>query len=95
MIEIINSPKAVEAAISATEAGLPTLQGVDPLLVEALGVDYGPRNRGTMEAGFWVADMMRSKGYKNSGKKGNLDSCVAKTADKFVPNKRFPSREFD
>ena len=90
MIDIINSPVAIKAAINATEAGLPALQGVDPILSQTLGVDYGPHNRGTLEAGYWVAEMMHSKGYKNSGKKGALTNCVAKTAEIFLPNSKFP-----
>jgi hypothetical protein len=94
MIDIINSQVAVKAAIDATEAGLPALQGVDPILSQTLGVDYGPHNRGTLEAGYWVAQMMHSKGYKNSGKKGGLPaSCIAKTAEIFVPNSKFPSKK--
>jgi hypothetical protein len=67
------------------------MEGVDPILALRLGVDYGPHNQGTMEAGYWVAEMMHSKGYKNSGKKGALSpSCVAKTAEIFIRNTKFP-----
>lgn len=85
MTKIINSAKAVRVAIEATEAGLPAMQGVDPILSIALGVDYGPHNRATNEAGYLISQMMKSKGYVNSGRKGSLPSyCIAKTAEIFV-----------
>ena len=88
MYEIINSPKGKAAAIEATKAGQPALAGIDPLLIEALGVDYGSHNDGTINAGYLVAQMMRSQGYKLSGRKGKLPpTCVAKTAEIYVPNK--------
>ena len=94
MIEIINSKEAIEAAVAATKAGIPALQGVDPILVRELGADYGPHNGGTIEAGYEVAQMMHSEGYKNSDKKGTLpSSCVAKTAEIFLPNKKFPQKD--
>ena len=92
MIDVIYSQEAKDAAVAATKSGMPALQGVDPILVRVLGVDYGPHNRGTMEAGSIVALMMREQGYKNSHKKGPLPpSCIAKTAEIFVPNIKFPS----
>src|SRR5271167_4781822 len=42
MVEIINSPGAIDAAIKATVDRFPAMQGVDPILAQALGVDYGP-----------------------------------------------------
>jgi len=94
MIEIINSQEAIDAAVKATDSGLPALQGVDPILVRELGADYGPHNRGTLEAGYEVAQMMHSRGYKNSGKKGDLPpTCVAKTAEIFLPNTPFPLKK--
>jgi hypothetical protein len=88
MAEVIFSPEAVAAALEATNKGLPALAGIDPLLSEVLGVDYGSHNDGTMNAGFIVAEMMRTRGFKNSGRKGKLPpTCVAKTAEIFVPNK--------
>ena len=88
MAEIIFSAEGKAAGLAATKEGLPALAAIDPLLSSALGVDYAPHNRGTLEAGFIIAQMMRTQGYKNSGRKGKLPAtCVAKTAEIFVPNK--------
>jgi hypothetical protein len=76
------------AMIEATDKGLPAICGVDRLLSEALGVDYGGHNMATATAGSMVAERMRQLGYKNSGKKGKMPKgSVAKTAEIFVPNK--------
>ena len=88
MEQIVFSQEAKTAAIAATDAGLPALAGIDPLLSAALGVDYGPHNDGTINAGYLVAQMMRMQGYKNSGRKGKLPvTCIAKTAEIYVPIK--------
>lgn len=88
MTEIIFSPEGKAAAIDATKQGLPALAGVDPMLAAALGVDYGPHNSGTINAGYLVAEMMRTQGYKLTGRKGKLPSnCVAKTGEIYVPIK--------
>ena len=87
MEEIIFSAKGRAAGLEATKRGLPAMAGIDPLLAAALGVDYGPHNDATIQAGYLVAIMMRMQGCKNSGKKGKLPaSCIAKTAEIFVPN---------
>jgi hypothetical protein len=89
MYEIINSQKAISAAIEATKAGLPALTPMDPMLVEKLGVDYGSHNDATINAGYLVAEMMRSQGYRTSGRKGKLPATsVAKTAEIYVPAKK-------
>jgi hypothetical protein len=76
------------AMIEATEKGLPAICGVDRLLSEALGVDYGGHNMATATAGSMVAERMRQLGYRNSGKKGKMPpGSIAKTAEIFVPNK--------
>jgi hypothetical protein len=85
MSEIINSKEGKAAAIAATEAGQPAMMGIDPLLLAALGDSYTKYNQITMTAGSQVAEMMRSLGYKSSGRKGKLPAgCVAKTAEIFV-----------
>ena len=67
---------------------IPALAGIDPMLLSALGVDYGSHNEGTISAGYLVAQMMRMHGYKLTGRKGKLPStCVAKTAEIYEPNK--------
>jgi hypothetical protein len=88
MEEIISSAEGKSAAIEATKKGLPALAGVDPLLSAKLGVDYGAHNDGTINAGFLVAQMMRTQGYKLSGRKGKLPpTCLAKTAEIYIPIK--------
>jgi hypothetical protein len=88
MYEIIHSAQGKTAAIEATKEGRPALEGIDPLLSAALGVDYGSHNDGTINAGYLVAQMMRSQGYQLSGRKGKLPpTCIAKTAEIYVPNK--------
>ena len=80
MHEVIYSKDGREAALAATKAGLPAMAGVDPLLAEALGSDYGPHNQGTNNAGEIVGSLMRSLGYKKSSQKPLPEHCVAKTA---------------
>jgi hypothetical protein len=88
MEQIVFSAEGKAAGIEATEAGLPALAGIDPLLSTTLGVDYGSHNNGTMNAGYLVAQMMQMQGYKLSGRKGKLPAtCVAKTAEIYVLKK--------
>lgn len=83
--EIIDSNEATAAMIEATERGMPAISGVDRLLSNALGVDYGGHNMSTATAGSFVAERMRHLGYKNSGRKGKLaEGSIAKTAEIFV-----------
>ena len=84
MYDIINSPEGTRAAIAATENGLPALAGVDPLLNAALTVDYGAHNMTTATAGDYVANLMRSLGYKEAGSGATPPGCVVKTAKKWV-----------
>ncbi|ABD05313.1 hypothetical protein RPB_0602 [Rhodopseudomonas palustris HaA2] len=92
MYQIINSKEGKAAAFEATANGRPALEGIDPLLLAALGVDYGKHNDTTINAGYLVAQMMRSQGYQLSGRKGKLpSSCVAKTAEIYVPNSKASS----
>jgi hypothetical protein len=80
MREVIYSNGGRAAALAATKAGLPAMAGIDPMLQEALGSDYGPHNMGTHTAGGIVGELMQSLGYKNVGQKPLPDHCVAKTA---------------
>ena len=83
--EIANSPEGVSAMRQAIDDGHPPMAGVDPLLAEALGVDYGGHNTATATAGDIVAQKMRSLGYKDTGKSGKLPTyCIAKTARIFL-----------
>lgn len=80
MESVVNSPEGRAAAVTATKAGLPALAGVDPLIQEALGVDYGPHNHGTVNAGWLVGQVMQTLGYRKAGRGNMPDGSVAKTA---------------
>jgi hypothetical protein len=85
MVEVIYSKEGKAAGVEATTQGLPAMAGIDPLLLAALGVDYGAHNEATVNAGTIVASMMTTLGFKKSGKKGKLPSiCIAKTAEIYV-----------
>ncbi|MEQ1492405.1 MAG: hypothetical protein ABL932_17820, partial [Terricaulis sp.] len=81
MTEIIFSPEGRQAALAATAAGEAAMAGIDPLLQQALGVDYGAHNMGTNTAGSIVAVLMRQLGFEAAGKKALPAGCVAKTAE--------------
>ena len=85
MIEIIWSNEGREAALEATRKGLPAVSGIDPLLQAALGDRYHKHNQGTMNAGFYVAELMRHLGYKAAGKAPCSPDCIAKTGETWVP----------
>ncbi len=80
MIEVIYSKAGRAEALKWHADGWPALAGIDPLLQEALGSDYGPRNRGTIKAGEITGALMRSLGYKKGPERDLPDNCVAKTA---------------
>jgi hypothetical protein len=83
--DLLNSEEGTKALIAATEAGLPAMAGIDRMLSQTLGVDYGGHNMSIATAGSLVAKRMRQLGYRNSEKKGRLpDVSVAKTAEIFV-----------
>ena len=80
MGEIIFSADGRAAAVKATSEDLPALAGVDPLIAEALGVDYGKHNMTTHTAGALVADLMRHMGYVELGRSAKTPpGCVAKS----------------
>ncbi len=80
MYEVINSPEGRATTVSATARGLPALAGIEPAIVEALGVDYGPHNWGTVIAGSMVGELMQTLGYRKVGRKNMPEGSVAKTA---------------
>lgn len=84
MHDIIHSKQGREAAIAATQRGVPAMEGIDPLLQAALGVDYGAHNKGTATAGGLVGELMYSLGYKKKGVKTLPAHCVARTASVFA-----------
>jgi hypothetical protein len=78
--DVVFSREGRAAAVNAVEGGLPPLAGIDPLLSEKLGVDYGAHNMTTATAGGFIAQLMRSLGYKEVGKNAPLPAgSVAKT----------------
>lgn len=86
MDAIINSDADREACRQAVEEGLPALAGVDPLLAAEFPADYGKHNQTTDWAGYLVAEVMRSMGFKQLQKKGKLpEGCVAQTAEMWGP----------
>jgi len=85
MIEIIWSKEGRDAALAATAQGHPAVAGIDPLLQADLGDRYQKHDQGTMNAGFYVAELMRHLGYKAAGKKPCTSDCIAKTGETWVP----------
>ena len=82
--DVVQSAQGRAAAAKAADAGLPALAGVDPLIQERLGQDYGGRDT-TNWAGSLVAEMMSELGYRQTGKKRALPpGSTAKTAELFV-----------
>jgi len=80
MIEVIYSDVGRAAALKWHADGWPAMAGIDPLLQEAFGVDYGPHNRGTIKAGEITGALMRSLGYQKGAERELPEHCVAKTA---------------
>ncbi|TGP86401.1 hypothetical protein EN866_24190 [Mesorhizobium sp. M2D.F.Ca.ET.223.01.1.1] len=80
MEEIIWSSDGKKLLVEATEAGLPALAGVEPLLVADLGTQYHPHDLGTVDAGSIVGAVMRHLGYELLGRADMPPGSVAKTA---------------
>lgn len=80
MEEIIWSSEGKKLLVEATEAGLPALAGVEPLIVADLGVQYHPHDLGTVDAGSIVGAVMRHLGYEIVGRADMPAGSVAKTA---------------
>jgi hypothetical protein len=80
MQEIVWSSEGKKAAVAATEAGLPALAGVEPLIVANLAERYHPHNDGTRSAGGLVGELMRFLGYELAGQHDMPAGSVAKTA---------------
>ena len=91
--DLIHSAMGRQAAIDAIEKGLPPLAGIDPLLLDKLGTDYGAHNMTTAVAGRLIAELMRSLGYKEAGtSRPLLPGSVAKTGQMWtnVPMSKTP-----
>ncbi|ESX15952.1 hypothetical protein [Mesorhizobium sp. LSJC264A00] len=80
MEEIAWSSQGKRLLVEATEAGMPALAGVEPLIVADLGVLYHPHDLGTVDAGSIVGQVMRHLGYELVDRKDMPPGSVAKTA---------------
>jgi hypothetical protein len=83
MKEIVHSPAGRKAALDATNAGRPALDGVDPLLQAALNKNYNEENLDPLNAGYEVAAVMRDLGYIEAGRGAWAEGCVAKSGRKW------------
>jgi hypothetical protein len=88
MRRIIFSEIGIQAMLKATEAGLPALGGVDPLLQAELANDYSKLNEATVQAGYLVKKVMVSMGYKPVGHASLPAACVAKTGMLFSSSEK-------
>lgn len=80
--EIVYSAEATKAMEEAIRNSVPPMAALDPMLVQALGDDYGSHNSTTTFAGRLSAERMQQRGYQKLGKKQKLPAeCRAKTAD--------------
>jgi hypothetical protein len=85
MYKVIFSFEGKTAGVEATLEGLPALAGIEPLIRSALGQQYEKRYEATVQAGYLVALMMDTQGYKRARKKGKMPAgSIAKTAEMFV-----------
>lgn len=88
MEEIAWSSQGKGLMVEATEAGLPALAGVEPLIVADLGPLYHPHDLGTVDAGSIVGEVMRHLGYELAGRANMPAGSVAKTAATWRPRIR-------
>ena len=85
MEKVIFSQDGRDAALAAAQNGEAPLGRVDPLLQAALGERYRAEDGGTIQAGYLVAQAMRSMHWEVTGKSRTLPTtCVAKSAALFV-----------
>jgi hypothetical protein len=80
---ICRSKEGVAAAIESAKCGKAPMAGVDPLIKDVLGEEYGHRDT-TGWAGTFVAEEMEAEGWIRKGRNKLPESCVAKTAAFFV-----------
>lgn len=88
MEEIAWSSQGKRLLVEATEAGLPALAGIEPLIVADLGPLYHPHDLGTVDAGSIVGQVMRHLGYELVDRKDMPAGSVAKTAATWRPRRR-------
>ena len=87
MEEVIWSQEGRTAALEAVAKGLPAMAGVDPLLQERMGPRYCANQQGTANAGWIVAELVRSRGYEPKGAATLPPGCVARTAALYAPKR--------
>lgn len=83
--KFVRSDEGVRAALQAAEDGEAPMAGVDPLLQNAVGSEYGHRDT-TVWAGWAVKEEMEAVGWRHEGRKKLPADCKAKTAAFFVKN---------
>jgi hypothetical protein len=83
IVEIAWSIAGQQAAIDATQQGIPALCGVDLLLQAELGDLYGKHDLGTASAGAVVAAVMRHRGFREAGSGKCPPNCTVRTAMKW------------
>ena len=86
--EVCGEPESVAAALTAVDAGLPPLAGMEHRIVERLGCRYGP-NGTTNHAGRCIAVEMEAKGLRNTHRQIPMpDGSVAQSATMFERKER-------
>ena len=78
LYETCTSPAARAAALSASEAGLPALAGVEPIILNA-GIFYDTDFL-RQSAGGFLAEVMADAGWLKAGVKPMPEGSVAKSA---------------
>lgn len=76
---ICRSPEGIAAGIAAAHQGQAPMAGVDILLQEGVGPNYGNYDTTSWVGGF-VAEEMEAEGWLRQGRKALPPECVAKTA---------------
>ena len=86
---VVHSAEGRAVCEQAVAEGQPAIAGVDPLIADRLGVDYGAHNMTTNAAGWLVAELMRGLGYRSLGKAGKTPKgCVAGSGTLWEPKPR-------
>ena len=81
--EICGEPESIEGALSAVDAGLPPLAGMEHRIVAKMGDHYGPSGT-TNHAGRCIAAEMEAKGLRNTHRQMPMPTgSVAKSATIF------------
>lgn len=79
--DLVHSGEGTDLMIRATEAGLPALAGLEPMIRTRLGPLYAAANEATIQAGYLVTGRMEALGYVKSDLSAAMPAgSVAKTA---------------